>query len=252
MMSNVMTKHFWSSILTAGMFLTACILLASKALAETGSQTATINISGTGSVSVAPDMAIVSLGVVREAKTAREALDANNDAMAAVLSAMESKGIEKKDLQTSGFNIQPRYFYPKRKSNGEQPQPQITGYVVSNNLTVRVRELAKAGEILDLVVTLGVNSGGNIRFANNDPSAALKEARVKAVKDAVEKAQTLAIAAGVELGPIKNISENFNRPRPVAIANARALSVQEDAAVPIASGENSYEVNVQMSWEIMQ
>jgi len=181
---------------------------------------ATISLSGTGSVSIAPDMAIVSFGVVKEAKTARLALDENNKAMASVLTAMEENGIDKKDLQTSGFNIQPKYFYPKRKSNGEQPSPEITGYRVSNNLTIRIRELEKAGEILDLSVTLGINSGGNIQFTNEDTSSMLKEARSKAVTDAVEKAQT--------------------------------LSVQEDASVPIASGENTYQVTVQMSWEISQ
>lgn len=211
-----------------------------------------ISLSGTGSVSVAPDMAIVSFGVVKEAKTAREALDANNLAMASVLKAMEDNGIEKKDLQTSGFNIQPRYFYPKRKANGQQPPPQITGYVVSNNLTIRIHEIERAGAILDLSVTLGINTGGNIQFTNSETSAVLKEARTKVVKAAIEKAQTLAEAANVELGAILNISENSSRPRPVAIAQARSLSVQEDASVPIASGENSYQVIVQMSWEISQ
>lgn len=213
---------------------------------------ATISLSGTGSVSIAPDMAIVSFGVVKEAKTARLALDENNKAMASVLTAMEENGIDKKDLQTSGFNIQPKYFYPKRKSNGEQPSPEITGYRVSNNLTIRIRELEKAGEILDLSVTLGINSGGNIQFTNEDTSSVLKEARSKAVTDAVEKAQTLAQAANVELGDILNISENASRPRPIAIAQARSLSVQEDTSVPIASGENTYQVTVQMSWEISQ
>lgn len=215
-------------------------------------KTSVISLSGTGSVSIAPDMAVISFGVVKEAKTARAALDENNKAMASILKAMEDKGIEKKDLQTSGFNIQPKYFYPKRKSNGEQPAPEITGYIVSNNLTIRIREIEKAGEILDLSVTLGINSGGNIQFTNSDTTAVLKQARIKAVKDALEKAQTLVQAAGVELGDILNISENSSRPRPVGIAQARSLSVQEDASVPIASGENSYQVTVQMSWEISQ
>ncbi len=212
----------------------------------------TISLSGTGSVSIAPDMAILSFGVVKEAKTAREALDANNKAMASIIEAMDDNGIEEKDLQTSGFNIQPRYFYPKRKPDGQQPAPEITGYVVSNNLTVRIRKIEKAGAILDLSVTLGINSGGNIQFTNSDTSSALKEARTKAVKNALEKATTLADAANVELGAIINISENASRPRPIAIAQARSLSVQEDAAVPIATGENTYRVTVQMSWEISQ
>lgn len=232
-------------------FLTLLIFTTQKTIADEkpGSK---ISLSGTGSVSVAPDMAIISFGVIKEAKNARAALDANNKAMVSILKAMEENGIEKKDLQTSGFNIQPRYFYPKRKTNGEQPSPEIRGYIVSNNITIRIRDIEKAGSILDLSVTLGINSGGNIQFTNSDTSNILKEARIKAVKDAIEKAQTLADAANVKLGAILSISENSNRPRPIAIAQARSLSVQEDASVPIASGENSYQVTVQMSWEISQ
>ncbi len=232
-------------------FLTLLIFTTQKTIADEkpGSK---ISLSGTGSVSVAPDMAIISFGVIKEAKNARAALDANNKAMVSILKAMEENGIEKKDLQTSGFNIQPRYFYPKRKTNGEQPSPEIRGYIVSNNITIRIRDIEKAGSILDLSVTLGINSGGNIQFTNSDTSNILKEARIKAVKDTIEKAQTLADAANVKLGAILSISENSNRPRPIAIAQARSLSVQEDASVPIASGENSYQVTVQMSWEISQ
>ncbi|MEM9277367.1 MAG: SIMPL domain-containing protein [Pseudomonadota bacterium] len=241
--------HFSKAAVTAILFM--CLSNVTTFAAE--DRVNTISVTGTGSVSVAPDMAVVSVGVVREAKTARDALSQNNIAMAAVLKAMEEKGIAEKDLQTSNFNIQPRYFYPKRKANGEQPAPQITGYVVSNNLDIRIRDLDKTGEILDLVVTLGVNSGGNIRFMNDDTSAILKKARIAAVKDAVDKAETLTEAAEVGLGDILNISENAHRPAPVPIAQARALAVQEDAAsVPIAGGENSYRVNVQISWEIAQ
>ncbi len=212
----------------------------------------TISVSGTGSVNVAPDLALISFGVVREAKTAREALTANNRAMSEVLQAMKDMGIADKDLQTSNFNISPRYHYPERNSDNSQPQPVITGYVVSNELAVRVRDLSKTGEILDLVVTLGVNSGGNIRFMNDKPEAFLEKARVAAVKNALSKANILATTAGVGLGRILEISENANQPRPVPMAHTR-MAAQEDAgSVPVASGENSYSVHVQISWEISQ
>jgi len=231
----------------------ALILSASIAAAQSEQKPGTINVSGTGTANVAPDLAITSFGVVREAKTAREALDANNKAMFAVLTSMKEKGIAEKDLQTSNFNIQPRYHYPKRQNNGEQPAPKIVGYAVSNNLTVRIRDLSQAGEILDLVVTLGVNSGGNIQFTNDNKEAILKLARIKAVESALDKAQTLTSTAGVGLARIINISENSSQPRPVPIARAaQTLAVQESANVPIASGENSYRVNVQITWEIAQ
>ncbi len=215
------------NVLTKFLIVTAALLTAAAVPGHAESQRVnTISVSGTGTAKVAPDMAIVSVGVLRETKTARAVLDDNNKAMARVLSAMKKQGIAEKDLQTSGFSIQPRYFYPKRKANGEQPAPEITGYVVSNNLDIRVRDLGITGEILDLVVTLGVNSGGNIRFLNDDTTSILEKARIAAVKNAIAKANTLADAAGIALGDILEISENASRPRPVPVAQARSFAVQ--------------------------
>jgi len=213
----------------------------------------TITVTGTGTVSAMPDMAIIDIGVVREEKTARAALDANNTAMTNVLEEMKAIGITERDLQTSNFNIQPRYHYPKRKSDGEQPAPQITGYVVSNNLTIRIRDLAATGTILDKVVTLGVNSSSGIRFANEDTQTILTQARENAVENAISKAQTVTSSASVGLGKILSINEISNTLQPIALRQARSLSVQEDAgSVPIAGGENEYRVNVTISWEISQ
>lgn len=211
----------------------------------------TLSVTGVGSVDIAPDMAIVSVGVVREAKTAREALDENTAAMNAVLKAMAATGIEERDLQTSGFNIQPRYFYPKVQSNSQPEAPRIVGYTVSNNLDIRIRDIDKTGTILDELVSLGVNSGGNIRFTNDDVDEILEQARKNAVKDAVSRANTLIEAAGAKLGKILAISENSVAPRPEPMVRARAMAA-ESAPVPIATGENSYQVSVHISWKIEQ
>jgi len=173
--------------------------------------------------------------------------------MADVIEAMKAKGIANKDLQTSGFNISPRYHYPKRQTNGEQPAPRIIGYQVSNQLTVRIRDLKKVGEVLDLVVTLGVNSGGNIRFSNDNPQAALQEARKKAMVNAIEKANVLTSAAGVSLLRIININENSAQPRPVSLARTMVLSdAARSESVPVQAGENTYRVDVSVSWELAQ
>ncbi|MEL6946791.1 MAG: SIMPL domain-containing protein, partial [Pseudomonadota bacterium] len=209
-------------------------------------------ISATGNAKVAPDMATLTLSVVREAETAREALDANTTAMAAVLNAFRDEGIEERDLQTSGFNIQPRYFYPKRSSDGQQAAPRIVAYSVTNGLTVRVRDLAKVGAILDRSVTLGVNSSGSIAFGSSDPSPFIQEARKKAMQQAILKAKTLTSEAGVKLGRILSIREpNPRRRRAVGIARM-ASSRAESSAVPIAAGENSYSVTVTVRWELQQ
>jgi uncharacterized protein YggE len=215
---------------------------------------ATIRVVGNGEVSIAPDIAMLNLGVVREGKTARGALTANNSAMAKVLDSLKSQDIADKDLQTSGFNISPRYYYPPKKDNQEQKPPKIVGYQVTNNLSVRIRDLTKVGEILDLVVTLGVNTGGNIQFTNDDPKQALKQAREAAMLDAIDKAKTLTDTAGVDLGRILDISENSRTPRPIPMARAkfRAEAMVADASVPVAGGENTYHVTVNVNWEIDQ
>lgn len=209
-----------------------------------------IRVSGEGEVFLAPDIAILTLGVVREADTARAALDANSEAMKSVVAAMKEAGIEARDLQTSRFSIQPRYIYPKAKRDGQQEAPRIVGYTVSNQLTVRIRDMPSVGSILDKAIGLGVNNDGNIQFTNDDPSEAIDTARENAMKDARKRAETLAGAAGVKLGQILELSENFSQPRPVPIG--RSMKTAEFAAqsVPVEAGENRYSVTVQTVWQI--
>ncbi|MEM9734110.1 MAG: SIMPL domain-containing protein [Pseudomonadota bacterium] len=211
-----------------------------------------IDVSATASAAVAPDMAVMDLSVLREADTAAEALSANNAAMAEVLASLKEAGIADKDLQTSNFNIQPRYFYPKRLKSGEQEPPRIVGYQVSNSLTVRLRDLTKLGGVLDRTVRLGVNSGRQVRFTNDNPDAAREQARKNAMAKAMAKAKTLAEGAGVKVGRVLAISERgAARPRPIA-RMAAARVARTEAAVPIASGENSYAITVNVSFEIQQ
>jgi uncharacterized protein YggE len=211
-----------------------------------------ILVTGQGTADLAPDMAVLALTVTREAQTARAALDANSAAMSEVLSTMKAEGIEARDLQTSGFSIQPKYIYPPQKSSGERQPPRIVGYTVRNSLSVRVRDIDAVGKILDKSVTLGVNEGGNIMFTNDDPSAAIKEARIKAVKDALAKAQTLAEAAGVRTGKILEISEQSFSPRPMPMARAELSMARSADAMPVATGENTYKVTVKVSYSIDQ
>ncbi len=229
--------------------------LSMPALAQENSMTkqpARIVVTGEGSMTMAPDMAVLNLAVLREAKTARDAMTANNEAMSKVLDAMKTAGVEDRDLQTGGLSIQPRYVYPDDK-NGLK-QPTITGYSVTNSLTVRVRDLSKVGAVLDQSVTLGVNQGGDLSFVNDNPASTINEARKRAVADAVAKAKTLADAAGVGLGPVLEISEQGCPPMPSPIARAqfKAMAAAPADAVPVAAGENSYDVTVNLVFEIKQ
>jgi uncharacterized protein YggE len=228
------------------------LLSATVSWANDASQVARIQVTGEGTADVAPDMAILALTVTREAETARAALDANSAAMNEVLSAMKAEGIESRDLQTSNFSIQPKYFYPPQKPTGTREPPRIVAYTVRNSLSVRVRDISAVGKILDISVTLGVNEGGNIHFTNQDPSEAITRARQEAVKNAMDKARTLAGAAGVKLGKLLEISERSSNPRPAPMARAEMAMVSSAGAVPVASGENAYKVTVNVSYAIDQ
>lgn len=228
--------------------------LSAVALAQAGQQEPypRIVVSGQGSADIAPDMAVLQLTVMREAETARAALDANSAAMAEVLKALRGEGIDERDLQTANFSIQPKYVYPTPNSKAGDRSPRIVGYTVRNGLTVRVRELGSLGKIMDKSVTLGVNEGGNILFTNDDPSAAMEQARARAVADAMGKAKALAAAAGVRLGKVLELSEQSYQPGPVPIMKAEMMMSRAADSVPVAAGENSYQVTVNMSYGIDQ
>jgi hypothetical protein len=208
-----------------------------------------IVVTGDGKAAVAPDLAIVTLSVAETRTTAREAMDVTNKGMAAVIAALKAEGVAPRDLQTSGLSIQAQYVYPENNDGVPKP-PVLTGYAVSNTLTVRLRDIAKVGAVVDKAVTLGVNQGGDIRFTNDDPAAALKAARTEAVKDAIDKARTLADAAGIKLGPILEITENDSPDGPQPMMSARMAKDDGAEDAPVEAGENSYAVSVNVTFAI--
>ncbi|WP_379068028.1 SIMPL domain-containing protein [Mesorhizobium sp. UC22_110] len=226
--------------------LAAAVAMPAIASAAETPQPPRIIVSGEGEATVAPDLALLSLSVMREAKTAREALNANNDAMAAVIAAMKAAGIAERDLQTAGIQINPRYNYTN-KPDGNQ-EAELIAYQVTNTLSVRVRDISKTGEILDKAVSLGVNQGGGISFTNENPAAVVTEARKKAVADAIAKAKTLAEAAGVSVGKVLEITDQSYAPPPMPM-NAKAYDAA-GASVPVQAGENAYKVMVNVTFEL--
>lgn len=248
--SNTISAMFLAAALTTLVPLTNSI---SHSAYASETKTARINVTGEGRVFVAPDMATLTMGVVSEAETAQQALEENNTKMAAVINAMKAEGIASKDLQTANFNIQPKMVYDRPKNGEEQKPPRIVGYRVSNDLSVLVRDLKLVGTVLDTSIGLGINSGGNIRFGNEDPKEVISKARTAAMLDARDRAETLVSAIGAGLGKIIEINESSFRPQPVPMAKGRMMA---DAAfaesVPVEAGENAYSVSVSVSWEISQ
>ena len=217
----------------------AATLLAAPALAQTVPPPA-ISVTGEATVSVAPDQAQIDGGVTSDGKTAREASEANNAAMGKVLLALKGAGIEEKDTQTSRLSLQPQYA-PNR--TGSSP---ITGYRASNRVTIRLRDVTKVANVIDVLVGAGANDIGGINFTVSQPSKHLDEAREKAVADARRKAEIFARAAGVTLGEPLSISEE-GAPAPMFRGK---LAAPMAAGAPVAQGEETLSVSVNVSWAI--
>ena len=220
----------------------AVTLLFAPARAQTPADfPSAISVTGEATVSVPPDLAQVDAGVSSDAKTAREASEANSAAMGKVLSALKGAGIEQKDYQTSRLSLQAQY-----PPNRQGPSP-VTGYRASNRVTIRVRDVAKVANVIDTLVGAGANDIGGINFMVSHASKLLDDARTQAVADARRKAEIYAKAAGVTLGAPLNISE-AGSPGPVF----RAKMTAEMAAAPVAQGEETLSVTVNVSWAIKQ
>lgn len=221
------------------------------ALAEATPPPRQIVVTGVGEASAKPDIALTQLTVLRSAETARAALDDANKAMAEVLDAMKGLKIESRDLQTSGFSITPQYRYDQ-KPDGTQSPPVLVGYEVRNTLSVRIRDIASVGALLDKAVSLGVNQGGDINFTISDPAPIRSAARQDAVKDAMATAKTLADAAGVTLGPVVSIDTGGHEapPMPAPMARMALAAPQMDKSVPVEAGENTVQATVRMVFEI--
>jgi hypothetical protein len=212
---------------------------------EQGNTPRTITIVGHGEGKLVPDLAVITLGVMNSAATAREALDANNAAMNAVMTGLKSAGISPNDMQTSNFTVSPRYDFGQ---DNRQP-PRVVAYDVSNTVTITVRKLDSLGAVLDQTVSQGSNQINGIMFSASDPGPAQDEARKAAVADAKRKAKLFADAAGISLGDILSLSEVTSNPQPVPTYRK---TMQADAAssVPIAQGEQTVAIDVNIVWEI--
>jgi uncharacterized protein len=201
---------------------------------------AAISVTGEATVSVAPDLAQIDGGVASDAKTAREASEANNAAMGKVLLALKGAGIEAKDIQTSRLSLQ-----PQGAPNRSGPSA-IVGYRASNRVTIQVRDVTKVASVIDTLVGAGANDIGGINFMVSQASKLLDQAREQAVADARRKAGIYAKAAGVTLGAPLSISEEGS-PGPMPF---RKMSAGMVAAAPVAQGEETLAVTVSVSWAI--
>ncbi len=202
----------------------------------------TLDINAEGRTTRVPDLAIIRSGVVSQAPTAAAALSDNSGRMGRVLAALRRAGIADRDIQTSNVSLSPQYRYAEGKP------PVITGYQAVNNVTIRFREVTKAGPILDALVAEGANQIDGPNLMLDKPAEALDEARADAVKRARERAELYARAAGLKVARIVSITEqgeNAGAPPPappMMMMRAEARNQSTD----IVAGERDVTVNVQV------
>jgi uncharacterized protein len=205
-----------------------------------GSVVRQITVIGTGDVKATPDQATVQIGVQSQGQTSQAAIADNNTKMEALLAKLKELGVADKDIQTSNFSISPTY-----SENGQT----VTGYQVSNNASVTIRDVATTGTLLDGVVQAGANSIYGINFGIADTKALEGQARNAAIADAKAQADAMAQAAGGSVGQILNITETIGS-TPVQPMMMRQEAMQADSAVPIAQGEQTVNAQVQITYEL--
>lgn len=204
---------------------------------------ARIIVSGEGSVRAAPDFALITVGATTQAPTAKAATDANSRAMNAVQAALRDAGIAPADIQTAQFSVQPVYTSTSSFSEGSQ---KLSGFRVTNQVAVTVRQIDKVGDILDRAMTAGANDVGGVQFLHADPSKTLDAARAAALADARRKAALYAHAASLTLGAVSWVVEDqANVPQP-RFAAARMSA----APVPISAGEDTLSVRVTVGFDV--
>ena len=216
------------------------------ALTGSTSQQTGIWVSGTGEVKVTPDVAILTLGVEAQEKTVKEAQSEAASAMAAVVAALTTNGVADKDIQTQWYSIS-----PVTRWDDKTYEQITTGYSVTNMVTVKIRDISKAGTIIDAVAEAGGNSTriNGISFTVDDPTAYNTQAREKAMQDAAAKAQQLASLAGVTLGKPIYISESSSY-IPTPYYSKDYYAEGGSASTPISPGELTITLSVQVGYAI--
>jgi uncharacterized protein YggE len=202
----------------------------------------TIQVTGVGSVKGEPDAASFRIGVTTSASSARRSQKENTDEMNKVIGQLKKSGIDKKDIKTTRYNINPEYEYKNRVRT-------FKGYKTVHVLSVTLHKIEKLGEILDAVVSAGSNDVSGIRFFIEEPAGLENQARAQAVLKAREKAKVLAEAAGVKVGKLISIQETLDRRGPI-VPMAMAAGDAQSGVTQIEKGEMEIIARVHMRYAI--
>lgn len=213
----------------------------------------TISVSDTGEVFAKPDLAVVSFSVVNEAVTVSEAMTENTEKMNAVIDFIKKQGIEDKDLKTTSFNIYPRYEWRRGTVCLYPPCPGqkrvLVGYEIRQSLKVKIRDMAKIGDIIQGAADSGANQLGDLSFIIDKQDELKKQAREQAIEKAKTKAEELASQLDVRLVRITNFSESGIAPYPY-LAERGLGGTEAVPSLQIETGENEISVTVTITYEI--
>lgn len=201
----------------------------------------TVTVMGEGVVVGTPDKATVGVGVEVSAESVESAMTQNEATVAQIMAALQAAGIEKKDIQTSNFSVWPEQNYDEATGTS-----RITGYRVSNQVSVTIRDIAKISDVLAGVTNAGANSIYGISFNVDDPTALMNDAREKAMANARERAEALAALSGYSLGEVVTISEVGNS-HPMPAMGGGGMAYEMAASdISISEGSLSFTNSVQV------
>ena len=217
---------------------------AAQSSGATNQQTG-ISVSGEGKVTVTPDIANIQLGIQAQALTVADAQSQAIKAMNDVMAALKANGVADQDIQTQYYNVQQVTTWDTNKQ-----QQIVTGYMVSNVVNAKIRDVTKAGSVIDAVTAAGgdLTRVNSIQFSLNDSTTSIDKAREKAMADANDTANQLAKLAGVKLGKPISISESSSTPPyPIYAKDAIAGS---SSSTPISAGTLDITLDVQVLYAI--
>ena len=202
-----------------------------------------ISFTGEGKAYIKPDTAFVDLSVVTQGADINNVQDENTKKMNKVITFLKGFGIEEKDIKTTNYNLYPQYTYENNQI------PQIMGYQINQTLSVKIRKIDQAGDILKKVVSTGINQVNSFYFGVENDEEIKAQAREIAIKDAKSKAETLASQLGIKLGKISGFSENSGG-YPVMYDSYKASGMGGGGTPNVLAGENEIVVNITLTYKI--
>lgn len=241
------SQVFLATLLTLAV---AAIVITALVMANRINNQDRFSVTGSGTVYAKADIANLEVGLKTEAKkTAALATTENTNKMNEIVAELKNLGIEEKDIKTSNYNLNPVYNYTNNRGQ------ELVGYEVTQNLTLKIRDLSKIGDVIAKTTEKGANQIGNINFTIDDEFELKNQARELAIQKAQEKAALIADQSGMKLGEVKSVYENAEPMNPIMLSYSNAkmdsASVGGGIIAPtIQSGQNEIKVEVTLTYEV--